>query len=115
MRRRAKEFFASSKLNQASGVHHGDAVRNLGDYCEVMRDEKHGESKLFTKSRKKIEDLRLDSYIEGSCGLIGDQQLWPIDDGHRNHDALPHSAGKLVGIVTRAVRGIGYRDIAQSF
>src|SRR5579863_8482340 len=67
-----------------------------------MRNKKHGEAELLAQVGKQFENLRLNSDIERRRGLVRDEQLRAVYDGHGDHNALPHPAGKLVGIVARA-------------
>ena len=62
---------------------------------------------------EQFENLRLDGDVERSGGLVGDEQLRPVDDGHGDHDALAHAAGELMRIVARAASGIGNGDIVH--
>ena len=53
-------------------------------------------------SRKQFEDLGLHRNIERSGGFVGDQQAGAIHQSHRDQDALPLAAGKLVGIIVKS-------------
>src|SRR3712207_7792710 len=46
---------------------------------------------------QQVEDLRLDRHVEGGGRLVGDQDLGLAGDRHRDHHALAHAAGELVG------------------
>jgi hypothetical protein len=78
-----------------------------------MRDEEHSEAELLAKLGEQFEDLRLNGDVERGCGLIGNEQLWAIDDCHGYHDALPLSAGQLVRIVARAIIDVWDGDCSQ--
>src|SRR5437879_7149425 len=113
MRWRLEDRLSGSKFYHAAGVHYGDAVRDLGDYGEIVRDEEHGQAELGAKFSEQVEDLGLDGDIERGGGLVGDEQLRAIHDGHRDHDALAHAAGELVRIVAGAADGLGDGDVGH--
>ena len=54
--------------------------------------------------------MGLDGDIESGGGFIGDEKFGLAGEGHGDHGALLHSAGKLVGIVVRAEFGIADAD-----
>ena len=94
MRGRMKNIPLGPDFYQAARVHHGDAVCDLRHDRQIVRDKKHGQPKLRAKLREQFENLRLNRYIEGSRGLVGDQQLRTVYDRHRDHDPLPHASRK---------------------
>jgi hypothetical protein len=51
----------------------------------------------------QFENLRLNRDVECGRRLVGDQHLRIARQGHRNHHALAHPAGKLVRIVVDAL------------
>ena len=62
---------------------------------------------------EEVEDLLLDGDVEGGGGLVGDEELRTIDDGHGDHDALAHASGELVGIGAGAAVGFGDGNVAH--
>jgi len=103
-----KDVVLDTKFYKASRIHNGDAVCDVRDDSQVVRDEQHGEAKLGTKFGEQFKNLGLDGDIEGGRRLVCDQQLRTVHDGHRDHNALSHPAGKLVGII--AGTGRRFRD-----
>src|SRR5207253_3766738 len=103
--RRNKKVTLASNLDQIAGIHDRNLVRNLRDHCEVVGDKKHGKVKLVLQLGEQLQNLRLDANVERGCGFIRDEELRTIGDGHCDHDALPHSAGKLVRIIAGATLG----------
>ncbi len=99
-----EDLVARAGFEQRAVAEDGDAVGDAGDDGEVMRDEEHGEAKALAEIGEQVEDLRLHGDVERGGGLVGDQQLRPVDDGHRNDDALPLATGKLVRVVAVALR-----------
>jgi hypothetical protein len=99
MGRGAEDGLLRSHLDEIAGVHDGDAVGDLRDYGEIVRDEKHGQAEFGAEVGEQGKNLRLDGDIEGGGGFIGDEKLRAVDDGHGDHDALAHAPGKLVRVV----------------
>jgi hypothetical protein len=102
-----KHFPHLPRFDNLSAAHHGDPARNLAHNCEVVRDEQHGQPVLALKLFQQRQYLRLHRNVECSGRLVGNQQLRPVDERHRNQNALPLTAGKLVRIVAVAPRCIG--------
>ena len=111
MRRGLKYLALGAELHQASGIHYCDAVRDLRNYGEIMRDEKHGQAEFRAQLSEQFEDLRLNGDVERRGGLVGNQQLGTVHDGHGDHYPLPHAAGKLVRIIAGASVGFGDGDV----
>ena len=62
---------------------------------------------------QEIEDLRLDRHVERGRRLVGDQELGPAGERHRDHHPLAHAAGELVRKGARAPLRIGNADFAR--
>ena len=62
---------------------------------------------------QQFKNLGLNRYIQGGGRLIGNQELWMVDQGHGNHDPLALPAGKLMRIIARAALRIGNRYLPQ--
>ena len=80
------------------GAHHRDAVGDVIDHREVVRDEQIGEPELFLQINQQVEDLRLDRNVERRDRLVADQQIGPQRQGAGDADALALSAGEAVRI-----------------
>ncbi len=91
-------------------AHDGNPVGHLADDGEVVAGEDHGESGFALEGLEQIEHLGLDGYVEGGGGFVGDEQLWLVDQGHGDEDALALSAGELVRVVAESAGGIGDGD-----
>ena len=95
-------------LDDPAGVHHRDVVGDLGDHAEIVRDEDDRGAGLLAQRAHQVEDLRLDRDVERGGRLVGDQQLRPARQRHRDHHALAHAAREPVRIVVEAL--LGRRD-----
>ena len=85
-------------LNDAPGVHHSDTVCDVGNDAEVVRDQDEAHPAFLLKFGQQLHDLGLYRYVQCSSRLIGNEYSRIECDGHRDHDALPHAAGELMGI-----------------
>jgi len=86
-------------------LHDGDAVCDLADDREVMRDEEHGQVVGAAEGFEEGEDLGLDGDVKRGGGFICDEELRAVDEGHGNEDALALAAGELVGVIAEAGGG----------
>ena len=111
MRGRLKNIALGAKFHQIAGIHHRNPVADLRNYREIVRDEKHSQAELGAEFCQQVENLSLDGDIERGSGLVGNQQLRAIDDGHGDYDALAHAAGELVRIITGATIGVRDGDV----
>ncbi len=55
----------------------------------------------------QFQNLGLDGHIQRRGRLVGDQQPRVAGEGHGDHGALAHAAGKLVRILVEALLGVG--------
>ena len=62
-------------LDDAAGIHHGDAVGGLGDHAHVVGDQHHRRAVLAAQPLQQRDDLRLDRDVERRGRLVGDDQL----------------------------------------
>jgi len=84
-------------LGRPSGVHHEHLVGNRRDHPRswVMMIIAIPTS-LCIWTSSSIE-LGLDRRVERGCRLIGDEELRLQGERHRDHHALAHASGHLVG------------------
>ena len=78
---------------------------DLRDHAHVVRDDDHRRSVLDLEAIDQREDLGLDRHVERGGRLVGDQQVGVARERHRDHHALAHAAGELVGVVVDPPRG----------
>ena len=82
-------------------------MRHARDHAEVVRDQQHAHPLPALDVGEQVEHLGLDGDVERGGRLVGDQQLRPSGERHRDHDALLHAAGKLERIVLQPPRRVG--------
>ncbi len=98
MPRPLQYFVAAPQLDQLAEPQHGDAMRDLGDHAEVVRDEEHAGAVARLQVADQRKDLRLRRHVERGGGLIGDEQHRIEHQRHGDHDALALAARELVWI-----------------
>src|SRR3712207_3579722 len=107
------EIYTLSLHDALPILHHQDVVGDLGHHTEIVGDEHDRGAEVALQVHDQIEDLRLHRHVEGRGRLVGDQQLGVVDEGHRDHRALPHTAGELVRVVVDAPPRVGDAHPAQ--
>lgn len=53
------------QLDDFPRIHHRDAVADVADDAEIVRDEEIGEAELLLQIGEQIDDLRLHGDVEG--------------------------------------------------
>src|SRR4051812_17424809 len=99
-----EQFGLVGDLDNAAEIHHRDAVADVGDDGEIVRDEEIGEAVLALQVDQQIDHLRLDRDVERRHRLVADDEARPKRQRPRNADALALAAGKLMRIVLHLVR-----------
>ncbi len=93
---RGQEVAGAPDLHDFSSAQDRDAVGDLGDDAEIVRDEEHAGAVLALQVADQREDLRLRRHVERGGRLVGNQQRGFQHQRHRDHDPLPLPAGELV-------------------
>jgi hypothetical protein len=62
-----------SRLDKTTGVHNGNAIRNLNRHTDIMRYKDNRHSEFSLQFTKKQEDLNLNRSIECRCRFVGQQ------------------------------------------
>ena len=91
------------RLDDLAGVHDRDAVAELDEQREVVRDEQHGEAEPLLEHLELLQDLALHDDVERGRRLVHHDQLRLERERHRDHDALAHAARELVRIRAHAL------------
>ena len=105
---RIEHLVARPLLDDPPGVHDHDAVRDLRNDAQVMRDEDDRGRVLALEPLQQRQHLGLDRHVERGRRLIGDQDLGVVGERDRGHGPLPHPAGELVWVAE--CRLVGTRD-----
>ncbi len=104
MRRRADDIAASTGLDNPPRIHDGDPVGNLDRNADVVGDKYHRKPEFPLELPKQQKNLDLHRGIERGGRLVCEQNLRPARERQRDHGALAHAAGHLMGIIVKALR-----------
>ena len=92
-------------LDKAAQIHDGNALGDMVNDQQVMRDKQIRDAKLFLKLFKHVDDLRLNRHIQCRYRLVADYELRVDRKRPCDADTLALAAGKFVRIA-RGVLGI---------
>ncbi len=104
MHGRLVQRLAVRQLDDLAEVHHGDAVRDVPDDREVVRDDHVRETELVLEVVQQVHHLRLDRHVQRRHRLVGDDQLRFERERPRDADALALPARELVRIAVVVLR-----------
>ncbi len=92
-------------LDDAPKIHDRDAVREITDRAEVVRDEDDRDIARLTQFCQQVDDLGADGNIQHRDGLICKQQVRFQHERAGNDDALSLPAGKLMRKTIQKILG----------
>ena len=98
-----KKRVTVGKLHDPAEVHDSHAVTDLVDDIQIVGDEDIGERELSLEFLKKIQNLRLDRYIQRGNRLVADDELRLQRKSTRDADTLLLAAGKLMRVAAEMV------------
>ena len=113
VQRLAKKIGFGGAFDDPSGIHHVDVVAHFGNDGEIVGDENHGGAELFLAVANEVENLLLHGHVKCGGRLVADEKLGPGDEGHGDHHALAHAAGKFVGVAVNAFFRLGDADFRE--
>ena len=100
-----KYFFDFAALDNFTVAHDADGFGIVLRQTQIVGNEDNRHTHLLLQIVEQIENLGLNSHIQSSGRLIGNQQVRFINERHGNHNALQLTAGKLVRILFHAALG----------
>ncbi len=106
MTRSGEQRGAVGLLNNHTKIHDGDAMRQILNGGNVVRDKEKGKPKPFLERLEKKDDARAQRDVQSRGRLVEDDETRMRGDGARNVDALPLPIGKLVRIALYKVGSI---------
>jgi hypothetical protein len=104
----AENLCGRTDFGDAAGVEHGDPIRDLRGYPEVVGDQYDAAADFGAQPLKQSQNLGLHGDIESSRRFVGDDQLGVACDRDGDHHPLPQSTGQLVR--ERPEPSLGFRD-----
>ena len=111
--RRTQDLRHRPGLDDRAPVHDAQVVAELGDEAEMMPDEDDRAGETASQLLEERHDLRFHRRIERRGRLVGEQEIGPDEQRHRDHHPLAHAAGELVRIGGEAQGRIREADARQ--
>ena len=74
MARLREEAVDIAGLHRLARVHHHSSIAHFGHHAEIVSDEQHGHRQVFAELNQQLEDLLLCRHVEGSGGLVGNDE-----------------------------------------
>ena len=93
-------------LQDVARIEHDDAVGDLRDHGEVVRDVERCRSFLLDNRFEGLEHLDLGRDVEGRGRLVQNQQVRPAAERHGRHQPLQLPARYLVGVAPAETVGV---------
>src|SRR5439155_23277839 len=91
-------------LDDATEIHHRNALADVFDHREIMGDKEISQPEFLLQILQQIDDLGLDRHVQRRHRLIADDQLGLDGERARDADALALAAGELIRIASHVVR-----------
>ncbi len=99
-----EQLGGARRLHDLSEVHDGDAVAEVLDRRQVVRDEEAREAHVALQVAHQVEDRRLHRDVERRHRFVRDEQRRREREPAREADALALPAGELVRIPVPQLR-----------
>jgi hypothetical protein len=99
-----EQFGRIRRFNDPAGVHDAGAVRPFRHHSQIVGNKNQSHIAFRFQLIHEFQYLRLYRYVKGGSRFVGDNKLGPAGEGYGNHDALPHPAAELMGIVSVSCR-----------
>ena len=103
----------AAHLDDAAGIHHGDAVGEPGDDGKIVCHPDHRGVALAAQPLRLEQDLALDGDVERRGGLVGHDQPGFVQQRDGDRHTLAHAARELVRIGAQPLVGRGDADLYQ--
>ena len=104
MQRIPEQLLRRALFKQISEIHHADAVGDIPDDADIVRDEQIGQIFLLLQIQQQIDDLRLDGDIKRGDRLIADDKFRVQDQRAGNSDPLALTTGEFVRVAVVMLR-----------
>jgi len=99
-----EDLVSRCQLDHRAEVHDADAVGDVLDDGQVVRDEHVGQILLFLQIEQQVDDLRLNGHVQRGDSLVADDELRLRGERAGDADTLPLAAGELVREAVQEVR-----------
>ena len=114
VRRVGEDRVLGAELDDLAGVHHRDAVGDVGDHREVVGDVERADAVGAAQLGHGVEHHLLGGDVEAGGRLVEHQHLGLGQERHRQRDALHLAARELVGVALEELVVVGQADLGQA-
>ncbi len=87
-----KEIALRPLLDDATGIHDGDGIRDLQQQRQIMGNEQQGELQLIAQLQDLVEDFSLHHNVERGRGFIHDDDLGQQSERDGDGGSLAHTS-----------------------
>src|SRR5271169_3728267 len=105
MRRDLGDLLGRASLDDLSGVHDQDLVREVAGRGDVVGDIEHREPEPLAEVVEQGEHLQADRDVEHGHWFVGEQHAWPGGQRTGEGDPLALAAGQLVRVLGQELLG----------
>ena len=88
MTRSIEQFITGADFNDPTEIHHGDAVRDMTQNAQIMRDKYVTGRARSAQVVNKIDDLCLNRDIKRGRRLVQDHNIWVERQGSGDPNPL---------------------------
>src|SRR5690348_5981067 len=92
------EIASGCEFDNLAEIHHSDAVADVLNDRQIVRDNDVGETEFCLQVFKQIYDLSLDGHIKRGDRLVADDQVGSDREGARNANALTLPPGEFMRV-----------------
>jgi hypothetical protein len=101
---RFQHLLDPAAFHDGAAIHDNDAVGEMRDHREVVRNEEIGDAEAIAQIGEEVEDCRLDGDIERGNRLVAYQQVGFARHRARDADALLLATRELMWIAIAVSR-----------
>src|SRR3954468_11814699 len=98
MRGAGCDFFGRTDFNGVSQIHNHDAMADVFDDREIVRDEEQGDAAFALQVLQQVDDLGAHRHVERADRFVADQQARFDREGAGDADALALAAAEFVRV-----------------
>lgn len=102
MQRLGVQAFRFADFHQFTQIHDADAVGNVANDVQAVRDEQEGQSQFLLQLHEQVDHLRLHRHVERGYRFVRDDEFRLERNGPGNPDPLALTAGKFMRITVAA-------------
>ena len=112
----ADDLLGGADFDGVAFPHDHDAVADVFDDGEVVRDEKHGDAALALDVLEEVDDLGADGNVEGADGFVANEEARFDSEGAGDADALALAAAEFVGVTVDVFgkEADGFEEVADA-